>query len=61
MPLTLKKDEISSSGGAIRRTRSDVPDYLKRAISESVERGKQDARRNVFVADRREKSTDTSK
>ena len=42
--MTLK-EVVITSGNAIRRTRSEVPDYLQRAISESVERGKHDARR----------------
>ena len=54
MPLSLKKVVISSSGDTIRRTRSEVPDYIQRAISDSLERGQHDARQNVFVADRQD-------
>ncbi len=54
MSLTLKKVVISRSGDTICRTRSEVPDYIRRAISDSLERGRHDARQNVFVADRRE-------
>jgi hypothetical protein len=54
--MALKEVIIQTTGGAIRRTRADVPDYLKRAISDSVERGKHDARRAaVIVYDRRGK------
>lgn len=42
--MVLKEVVIPSSGGAIRRTRTEVPEYLRQAISESVERGKHDAR-----------------
>jgi hypothetical protein len=52
MPMNLKKVVISSSGDTIVRTRSEVPEYLQRAIAESLERGKHDARQNVYVADR---------
>jgi hypothetical protein len=60
MPLSLKKVVISSSGDTIRRTRSEVPEYIQRAISESLERGEHDARQNVFVADRQDHHRDSS-
>jgi hypothetical protein len=44
--MDLKEVVIPSTGAAIRRTRSEVPDYLRRAISDSVERGKHDASRS---------------
>ena len=40
----LKEEVVSAPGAAIHMTRTDVPEYLKRAIAASVERGKNDAR-----------------
>ena len=39
----LKEKVISVPGATIRVTSTDVPDYVRRAISESVERGTKDA------------------
>lgn len=41
--IKLNTVEISGSGGAIKMTRTDVPDYLRRAIADSIDRGKKDA------------------
>ena len=45
MPIDLK-ETVVSTGGAFRGTRAQVPDYLQRAIAESAQRGKDDARTN---------------
>lgn len=60
MSLNLKKVVTSTPDGTIRRTRSEVPEYIQKAISDSLERGKHDARANVFVADRQEPPARTS-
>ena len=44
MAMDLKEIVISSPGEAVQLTRTEVPDYVQRAIAESVERGKRDAR-----------------
>lgn len=58
MPITLKERVVSQPGDAIHRTRAEVPEYLKRAIAESVQQGKADARAtaagaSVYVPPRR--------
>lgn len=45
MPIELKKSVVmSKAGDAVRRTRTEVPEYLRHAIKESVQRGRDDAR-----------------
>ena len=43
MPIHLK-ETVVSTGAAFRGTRAQVPDYVQRAITESAQRGKDDAR-----------------
>ena len=43
MPIHLK-ETVVSTGAAFRGTRAQVPDYVQQAITESVQRGKDDAR-----------------
>ena len=50
--MPLKEVVIETTGDAIRRTKTEVPEYLQRAISESVERGRNDAKRRVIMLDR---------
>lgn len=47
MLTQLRETVLSRDDEPIRRTRTEAPDYLKRAIAESVERGKTDARHRV--------------
>jgi hypothetical protein len=44
MPMKLKEVVISKPGDHIRRAYFEVPDYVQRAIEESIERGKRDAK-----------------
>jgi hypothetical protein len=43
MPLDLKEVVISAPNAPIRRTQADVPEYIQRAIADSLDRGKRDA------------------
>jgi len=43
MPIVLE-ETVVSTGGQFHGTRAQVPDYLRQAIAESVERAKEDAR-----------------
>jgi hypothetical protein len=53
----LKRTVTSAPDAAIRESRIELPDYLQRAISESLERGKRVAREeSVKSAEKQEKS-----
>jgi hypothetical protein len=45
MPESLKRVVVSEPGAAIRREQIELPDHIKKAISESLERGKRVGRR----------------
>ena len=48
MPMELKEVVISKPGDVIRRTYTVAPEYVQRAIEESIERGKKDAKSGIF-------------
>ena len=44
MAIYLKEDVVSAPGEPVHRTRASVPDYLEKAVTESLKRGRDDAK-----------------
>ena len=57
--MPLKEEVVSRPGEAIRRTRTEVPDYIQQAIAESVRRGQDDAR-SASLTPRKPTPTDST-